>query len=208
MDAVAVLAGLLGERAAEPRLAGAARSRDEQAAVAGIQRQAAKPLEQCLVENGVAPGVDAFDGRLAVPKLGALERARRKRLVERLAASRSSAAPAIRRAPGPSIGLGSPADEGGGHAVELERRSWSSVGCVSIDCFSSTVVLGATDVVVSYRRPVRGGFGSSAIQVVLQDGVDGGDRSARRSRAPGRSRPRALAPVRRRGRRMLDASIR
>ena len=66
-------------------------------------------------------------------------------------------------------------DEGLGHAVELqgsEAGRWSDVSASIV--FSSMEVAGATDVRVDYRRPVRGGGGPSAIEVVLQDGVDRG----------------------------------
>src|SRR5882757_3481289 len=52
----------------------------------------------------------------------------------------------------------------------LRARSWSMVGWVSIACVSSVEVAGATDVGMNYRRPVRGGGGPLAIQIVLQDG--------------------------------------
>src|SRR5438552_1896399 len=47
-------------------------------------------------------------------------------------------------------------------------RSWSSVGCFSIQV-SSVEVRRATDVVVNDRRPVRGGLGPLAIALGLQD---------------------------------------
>ena len=66
-------------------------------------------------------------------------------------------------------------DEGVGHAVELERlaagRGWDGSALLM---FSSMEVTGATDVGVAYRRPVRGGAGRLAIEVVLQDRVDRG----------------------------------
>jgi hypothetical protein len=56
----------------------------------------------------------------------------------------------------------------------LRARSWSMVGWVSIACFSSVEVAGATDVRVHDRRPVRGGGRPSAIEVGLQDGGNRG----------------------------------
>src|SRR5215475_13878381 len=55
----------------------------------------------------------------------------------------------------------------------LSALSWSSVGCVSINHLSSVEVGGAADVVVRYRRPVRGLGRPLAIEIVLQDRVDG-----------------------------------
>src|SRR6516165_445529 len=55
----------------------------------------------------------------------------------------------------------------------LSALSWSSVGCVSINHLSSVEVGGAADVVVRYRRPVRGLGRTLAIEIVLQDRVDG-----------------------------------
>src|SRR6516164_1700981 len=55
----------------------------------------------------------------------------------------------------------------------LSALSWSSVGCVSINHLSSVEVGGAADVLVRYRRPVRGHGRPLAIEVVLQDRVDG-----------------------------------
>src|SRR5215472_4914210 len=54
--------------------------------------------------------------------------------------------------------------------------SWLRVGCVNIDCFSSSMeVTRATDVGMCNRRPIRGSCGPFGVEVVLQDRIDRGE---------------------------------
>jgi len=64
MHAIAVAAGLLGERAAEPRLADPAWPGDEQAAVLGDPAAGGEALEQRLVEAALRAVVDVLDAGL------------------------------------------------------------------------------------------------------------------------------------------------
>src|SRR6202163_4682443 len=95
------------------------------------------------------------------------------REVSRLAASRSSSS-ASHSACDRSRALSCDCSSTKASAMpsSLSARSWSRVGCVSIAVFSSMEVTRPTDVVVDYRRLVRGRCEPLAIAVGLQDRVD------------------------------------
>ena len=69
MHRIAITAGSLRQRAAEPRLADAARSGDQQIAMFGNPAAGGQLLEQRLVEPSGGTIVDVLDRRLAVAQL-------------------------------------------------------------------------------------------------------------------------------------------
>src|SRR6478736_4735420 len=69
MHRIAITAGFLRQRAAEPRLADTARSGDQQIAMLGNPAAGGQLLEQRLVEPSGGTIVDVLDRRLAVAQL-------------------------------------------------------------------------------------------------------------------------------------------
>src|SRR5207247_11189466 len=69
MHRIAITAGSLRQRAAEPRLADATRSGDQQIAMLGNLAAGGQLLEQRLVEPSGVTIVDVLDRRLAVAQL-------------------------------------------------------------------------------------------------------------------------------------------
>src|SRR5262252_9121293 len=105
----------------------------------------------------------------------ALRRRTWKRLVLRLAASRSSSS-ASHSACASSAAWAWFCNSTKASAMpsSFKALSWSSVGCVSI-VFSSMEVAGAADVRMRNCRPVRGGRGPFGIEVVFEDRMDGAE---------------------------------
>jgi hypothetical protein len=75
MHGEAVAAGLLPQRAGQPRLADPARAGDEQIAMFGDPAAGGELLEQRLVELARRAVVDILDRRLAVPQPGGAQAA-------------------------------------------------------------------------------------------------------------------------------------
>src|SRR6266436_795569 len=114
-----------------------------------------------------------------------------KRLVLRLAASRSSSS-ANHSACESSAAWAwfCSSTKASAMPSRFNALSWSKVGWVSI-VFSSMEVTGATDVGVRNRRPVRGRCRPFGFEVVLQDRIDGseGARADLQRPAAGRLQP-------------------
>src|SRR5262249_30839622 len=165
IGAVTLAAGPLSQGAGEPGLAQSAFPANEKIAFLGNPAASRELLEERFVELAVRTVVDVLDRGLAVaqarrtqPNLRAIGGA-----IGDLAVEQECEPFGVGQIPGGILLL--ELDEGVGHTIELQRSELVEGGMSEHRYVSSMVEVGAADVVVSDRGPLRGFVGPFAIEL-------------------------------------------